>query len=371
MKKLTEQNMIDILYGCTVLGTGGGGNLEDGLAMMEQDFREGRELFLASLDELPDEAYVATPYCCGAPLALDAVEDEKFKRLPHLDYPASILAFRSLEEYFGEKFFAVASTELGGANTAEALHTACQLGIPLMDGDPAGRSVPELQHSSYFVKNLPINPMAVATEFGDVVLIKDCVDDFRAEDIARSIAVVSGAMVGVADHPMKGRDYKNAIIPDAISYAMRIGEILREHRDGGERGEAVAQAIAEAMDGKVLFKGNVDKTPWEQTGGFNIGEIFLDGKDDFQGEKYKIWFKNENIMAYRNGELDVCAPDLICMIGEDGNPITSPNFTTGMEMNIIVLPSPEIWKTKEGLACFGPRHFGFDVDYVPFHEKQA
>lgn len=70
MKTLTKQNIIDILYGCTVLGTGGGGNLEEGLAMMEQDFQEGRQLRLADLDELPDDAYIATPYGCGAPPAL-------------------------------------------------------------------------------------------------------------------------------------------------------------------------------------------------------------------------------------------------------------------------------------------------------------
>ncbi|QAT42167.1 DUF917 domain-containing protein [Aminipila luticellarii] len=370
MKKLTQENIIDILYGCTVLGTGGGGNLEDGIAVMEQDFKEGKELYLASLDELPDEAYIATPYCCGAPAALDAEEDEKYKELPHIGYPASILAFRSLEEYFGEKFFAVSSTELGGANTAEALHTACQLGIPLMDGDPAGRSVPELQHSSYFVKNKPINPMTVATEYGDVVILKDVVDDFRAEEIARSIACVSGAMVGVADHPMKGKDYKESIIPNAISYAMKIGEELRKARESGKDGEGVAGAIADAVEGKVLFKGSVEKTPWEQTGGFNIGEIYLTGTDTYAGEKYKIWFKNENIIAYRNDQIDVTAPDLICMIGADGIPVTSPNFQKGMEINVLVLPSPDIWKTKEGLECFGPRHFGFDVDYIPFNEKK-
>ena len=31
MKKLSKQEIIDILHGCAVLGTGGGGNLEDGL----------------------------------------------------------------------------------------------------------------------------------------------------------------------------------------------------------------------------------------------------------------------------------------------------------------------------------------------------
>lgn len=366
MKKLTKQNIIDILYGCTLLGTGGGGNLQEGLDMMQQDFDEGKELYLANLEELPDDAYIATPYCCGAPSAEGAGEDKEYEHLPHLGYPASILAFRNLEKFLGEKFFAVSSTELGGGNTAEALDTACQLGLPIMDSDPAGRSVPELQHSTYFVKNLPIHPMTVATDFGDVVIIKDVVDDFRAEKIARAIAVASGDMVGVADHPIKGKDFKTSVIPNAISYAMRIGEVLREAK---ESGKDVAGSIAAEMSGKVLFKGNVNKTPWNCVGGFNIGEIFLDGKDEYQGEKYRIWFKNENIISYRNEELDVTAPDLICMIGADGDPITSPNFEKGLEMTILVLPSPEIWKTKEGLACFGPRHFGFDIDYVPFNEK--
>lgn len=369
MKTLTKQNIIDILYGCTVLGTGGGGNLEEGLEMMEQDFEEGRELRLASLSELPDDAYIATPYGCGAPPALDAEEDEKYKRLPHLGYPASILAFKSLEEYFGEKFFAVSSTELGGANTAEALHTACQLGLPLIDADPAGRSVPELQHSTYFVKNKSITPMAVATDYGDVVILKDAVDDFRAEDITRAIAVVSNSMVGVADHPMKGKDYKESIIPDAISYALRIGEILREEREAGKDGEAVAKAITRAAEGKFLFKGTVEKTPWEQRDGFNYGEIHLKGIGEFAEETYKIWFKNENIVSYRNGKVDVSVPDLICMVDKDGKPLTTPNFEQGMELNIFALPSPEIWKTEEGLKCFGPAHFGLDIKYVPFNEK--
>ena len=35
-------------------------------------------------------------------------------------------------------------------------------------------------------------------------------------------------------------------------------------------------------------------------------------------------------------------------------------------MTVIALPAPEVWTTPEGLACFGPAHFGLDVEYVPF-----
>lgn len=38
MRELKKQDMIDILYGCAVLGTGGGGPLEEGLAMMQKHF---------------------------------------------------------------------------------------------------------------------------------------------------------------------------------------------------------------------------------------------------------------------------------------------------------------------------------------------
>lgn len=364
MKKLSKQDIVDILYGCAVLGTGGGGNLEDGLAMMEQDFAEGLELNIVSLNELPDDCFVATPYCCGAPKGLQEKEEERFMQLPHLDYPASLLAFRSMEEYMGEKFFAVSSTELGGANTAEALHTACRLNLPIIDADPAGRSVPELQHSTYFIKNKAITPMTVATDFGEVIIVKDVIDDFRAEDIVRAIAVASGTMVGVTDHPMTGRDYKEAIIPDAISYALDIGKILRKNRPAG--GRVVAEAISEKFNGKLLFHGKLKKAFCEKQEGFNVGEIELEGLAEFLDQKYRIKFKNENIVSYRDGVVDVVVPDLICMLDKDGIPVTTPNFSDEMEMNIFALPAPEIWKTPEGLKCFGPEHFGLSIKYSPF-----
>lgn len=368
MKKLNKQDMIDILYGCAVLGTGGGGSLKEGLEIMQPDFDAGRELLLAKIEEIPDDKYVATTYGCGAPAADGQQEDVAYKKLPHIKCPASELAFRSLEEYLGEKIYVVSSTELGGSNTAEALHTACLLGIPIADGDPAGRSVPELQHSSYYIYNKSISPLAVASNFGDVVILKDVVDDFRAEEIVRALAVASGDVVGVCDHPMRGIEYKNSIIPGAISYSLQIGKILREAK---ELAEDVSTKIAEKMNGKVAFRGNVTKMPWECRDGFNFGKIFIEGKGQFLGEIYEILFKNENYASYKNGEIDVTVPDLICMIGGNGNPITTPNFEVGDDINVLILPAPEVWKTDKGLEIFGPKHFGLEVEYVPFHEKRS
>jgi len=34
----------------------------------------------------------------------------------------------------------------------------------------------------------------------------------------------------------------------------------------------------------------------------------------------------------------------------------------------VAAKAPDIWRTPEGLKYFGPRHFGFDYDYIPVEE---
>ncbi len=366
MKIFTKQNIIDLLYGCTVLGTGGGGGLEEGLEMMEEDFQAGRELKVVDVAEIPDDAYIATPYGCGAPTPAEGYElPEQYKRLPRYEGSPAIRAFQKLEEFMGKKFYAVSSTELGGLNTAEALHIACMLGIPIADADPAGRSVPELQHSTYYIKKVPIAPMGLATEFGDVAVLSEVYDDLRAEDLVRAMAVASNDLIGVADHPTTGKIYRESVIVGALSYALRVGELLREAKENGTN---AAELIASKENGKVLFKGTVTAVPWETIDGFNIGEIQLSGLETFANDTYRIWYKNENLISYKNDVIDVTCPDLICVFDKDGNPVTNPDAKVGMEVTVIALPAPAIWQTKEGLECFGPKSFGFDVEYVPFEK---
>lgn len=363
MKKLEKQDIIDILYGCTVLGTGGGGSLARGLEMMQEDFDEDRPLYLAIISELPDKEYVATPYGCGAPSAGEEVEPEDGVK------PA-MLAFQALERYIGKKFCAVSSTELGGENTAEALHVAAQLGIPIADGDPAGRSVPELIQSTYYLYGKSIAPLSVATNYGEVAILETVRDDFRAESLVRAMATVSGNEISVCDHPMTGKEWKNSVIPGALSYAWGIGKLLRQVREDGGRGAEVARAITENYDGELLFRGTVTAMPWECRDGFDFGSIHLKGIGEFENNTYRIDFQNENIASYYNEKLDVTVPDLICMIDEDGVPVTTPDFAVGDEMQILALPAPEPWTTPEGLKIFGPEHFGLDTKYVPFSRRK-
>ena len=61
MRKLYEQDIVEILYGATLLGAGGGGSLSQGLGMLEglKNAGEVIELDLLSLDEIGDNEYAA------------------------------------------------------------------------------------------------------------------------------------------------------------------------------------------------------------------------------------------------------------------------------------------------------------------------
>jgi len=366
MKTLNRQDLYDILYGCTILGTGGGGNLAEGLKLIDEDIRNGREFKLIGLDEVPDDAMVASPYQAGSISPLTEEERKKYEGLKQIDEMPALVAFKALGRFMGQSFYACIATELGGHNTAVALSVAAKLGIPIVDADPAGRSVPELQHSTMYINGVSIAPLAVANKFGDVVILEKVANHLRAEALVRAMAVVSQNSVGVTDHPVNGKRLKTAVIPGSISYAQRIGRALREAR---EKGEDPAVRIAEAGNGYVLFRGKVKHFTWEDSAGFTLGETYIEGQGEYSGDEYRIWYKNENIIAWKNGRIHVTVPDLICTLdGRTGNPITNPNFEQGMEVTVIGLPSPEQWTTEKGLETFGPRHFGYDIEYVPLKE---
>lgn len=63
-------------------------------------------------------------------------------------------------------------------------------------------AVPELIHSTFYLKGISITPLAAVTNFGDIIILRDVVDDFRAESLVRAMACVSGDEISVCDHPM-------------------------------------------------------------------------------------------------------------------------------------------------------------------------
>ncbi len=362
MKKLNQRDLRNLLLGCTVLGTGGGGSLNRGLEMIEGILDRGKEVNIMGLESIPDSALVASPYFCGS------VSPEQEGKSPSVEGNECLEAFEALERHLDHDFFAAIPTEIGGANTAVAIAVAAEKGIPVVDADPAGRSVPELQHTTFYIKNVPIAPLAVANSQGDVIIVEKVASDFRAEKIVRSIAVASGNKAGVTDHPTRGKTLKNSVISGTLAKALRIGEAIAGAYERDV--DPVKEAIS-AGEGFLLFKGRITETDWEEKEGFTLGNVLIEGVEDFKDNEYKIWYKNEHIISWIDEKIDVTVPDLICVLDSaSGQPITNPNCEVGMNVSVIGYPAPDQWRTKAGLEVFGPKHFGYENEYRPIEENE-
>lgn len=366
MRKLSYDEVKDLLVGCTILSTGGGGDLNKGLKQVEEDFQNGLEYKLVSLEEVDESALFACPYFCGS--IGSTREQDRYDTYPKIDKPETVVAVEALERFFGEKLGGIVSIEYGGLNTGVALSTAARLNRCVVDGDAAGRAVPDLQFSTFYVYEKPIYPLAVANSIGDVAVFERVVDDFRAEDLVRALSLVSGRMIGMADHPCRGRELKKSIIPDALSYAEKVGKAQRRALENGKN---PVDAIVATAGGYLLFNGVVrEDTAWKNEGGFTIGTIEIEGTGRDEGKSCRIWFKNENIICWRDREVLATVPDLICVVqAKTGYPITNPFCKKGMKVFVLGFKAPEVWRTARGLAILNPGFFGFDVEYVPIEER--
>jgi len=363
VRTLEAEELRDILVGCAFLGTGGGGSLKAGLAKVRADRKAGRVFRLVSLDELPGDIWVATPYYCGSlvPSGETAFMADQGK----YEGRECGLAVKVLERHLGRSIGAIVATELGGGNTAAAFSVAGELGLPILDADGAGRSVPDLQHSTYFVAGVPIAPMGIANKFGDVVVIPSVVDDFHAEALVRAMAVASGGHVGVADHPGPIREVRKGLVEGSITFAEAVGRAIRD------RAKDLLEALLETTGGVFLFRGTVvSDCKYEDREGFTFGQTALRGAGRFRSSRYRIWFKNENIIAWRDGRVDATVPDLICLIDEDRRePILNPWARRGQRVAVLGLPAHPIWRTPRGIETFGPRSFGFRARFVPVEKR--
>ncbi|MBY6190603.1 DUF917 domain-containing protein [Microbulbifer agarilyticus] len=361
MRVLTRQNLQDILYGCAILGTGGGGELDEGFELIDEALALGKEFVLADPSEIPDEAMICTPYMLGAISELPAGEEDKYARLPTGEVRPILAAYQRMEAYKGTKFSGTVACELGGSNTAMAFYVAAMTGGYIVDGDPAGRAVPEITHSTYYLNDLPAAPIVTANAFGECMVIENVVDDLRAEEIVRALSMASGNDIAAVDHALCMQELRGALIGGTITKALELGRTWRATKaDGGD----IAANIAAQGGGEVVFRGAISTCDWKTAEGFTLGNISISGDGDYAGSDYAIWLKNENMIAWRNGEVHATIPDLICLLDmETGEPVTNPNYRVDQKVAVVVLPAPNAFLSEKGLEIFGPKYLGYSFEY--------
>ena len=367
--------MLDLLVGTGILGCGGGGSAQLGRQLIDAICDSGKQFTLMNPQEIPNDKYFCIIAQVGGGVGKEITEKLKpylaaSAKQSHVDVITNTVqrAVKELEMLMGKEFFTYVPSEIGPSNTILPMYFAALQGKPAIDADACGRAKPEMSLSTTNIAGISISPMAIANAIGDVMVVKKAVDDFRGEDIARYMSVVSGGMVSVARAPSSAANYKRGIVPNSVSRCIRLGSVLRESK---EKGQNPIEAILESDPDCIrLFHGKAKSWTRKEEGGFMWGDVKVQGTGDFRGRGMRIWYKNEYLIAWVNNRIYATCPDSITIVSSaTGEGLTgwTPNLKKlfGMEVDVLGCKAHELWRTERGIELFGPKHFGYNAKYCP------
>lgn len=366
----TLQDCEDFVRGCLFMGTGGGGSVEWGMGMLRAALEDGLALEWVDADDIPDDVWTVTPYGMGSIAPVPQETLDEIKRLGLEDK----FGDRSMEEavkelgaYLGQPIGCIVAAELGAGNTPAPLVSGARLGIPVVDGDYAGRAIPDEMQGTPYLYGKHSWPFASVDQWGNIAIVKYTVNPHMLERIGKMLSVAAYGKTTMAATPLPGREMKEILVRGTLTKSFAVGRAMRQAR---EKGEDPIDAALEVTDGWRLFEGVVTGKDWEDRDGYMFGTTHIQGTGDYQGQRLDAWFKNENHVSWLDGEPWVCSPDLLTLAyQESGEGTTNTLIKEGDKVVAVGMKGLEAFRTEFGLnQASGPRYFGFDIDYVPIEE---
>lgn len=361
----TETDLEDFLRGTNFLSASGGGEPTVQRQLLKDDLARGLSLDWTPIDDLDPEAIVCTACFSGS------IAPEVFEASPEADRIAGaeriarpmVESVRALEAELGTKIAGICSIEIGGINTSAVLDAAANLGIAMVDGDYAGRAIPELHATTPHLYGVKVLPWASVDEYGNQIVIRHAASNAFAERIGKFLAQASFGLIGCALVALPAREVKRIFVPGTISESQAVGAAIRQAR---EAGADPVQAAARALDGWVLFRGTITSRKWQNTG-YLEGFHEIAGEGEFSGHDLKVWFKNENHLTWLDGEEHAASPDLIEVCdAETGEPLVNTYLKEGDRIAVVGARRRDVWDSEDGLATLGPAHFGWgEFPYRP------
>ena len=369
MRKLYEQDIIEILYGATLLGAGGGGSLKQGLDMIQglKDDGEQIELDLLDVSEMRDDAYAVMVAGLGSPVAMLDPDMPRFG-------PDAVFAYRAFQKAFaaeGKKLEYLYSGEMGGFNTFTPMLVAILSDkdpakrIKFVDADGNGRAVPELNTTINAFYDHPPKPMGMGSLYGDEIIVYPTTDH-SGEQIARQMCMLYKMRIGFATWGMNKEEITNILDVGCVTKAQKIGKAILTAK---ETGSDVMDELKKAFEVREFCRGTIEKLDLRAEGGFDFGTTVIKGDD---GHTYYIDFKNENlILRDEKGDTIMTAPEGIGMIDLNNCfPLTNADAKEGMRVLVTMTPAHPNWWDEDHKAytCWLPelKKVGMKGDQVRY-----
>lgn len=319
-RRLDHSDAVDAIWGGSVLACGGGGWVSHGELMAEMAMRAGTPI-LATVDEIPDDALVATVTAIGAPGAADW-------EIQPQDY---VNALKLVMERAPGPIVAVLTAQNGSSTTLNGWIQSATLGVKVLDaaGDVRAHPTGKLGGMGLTERAGYTTVQAVAGGnrklHGELRLVAEGTI-VTTSNILRDVSVRVGGFIAAARNPVEAAWVKQHAAIGAISYALALGAAMRaaESRGAG----AVIDATCAQTRGTVLAVGPARITsPRRTEGGFDHGA--------FEVEGLTLRYLNEYMTVDRGSERLATYPDVITTLSADtGRPVAISEVAEGQAVAV-------------------------------------
>lgn len=327
MENLNQEELKDVVRGACFLASGGGGAYETGMqiaACFEPSYYGCSEVKVLTVEEakaMTTAKYGVVTAIMGAP--------ERMKEIKNAGM--TVKAVEKLAELYGidvKEIGCIVPAEIGALSSVIACVTAAKMGIPVLNGDGAGRAVPVLNMTSFAIKGVSVNPTVLVGSNGDYVAL----DISGAAQYSASSAIESLARP-ILDMPEFGGMAALAIwlidlqkideivtIRGTLTKCKTLGKTIREtleeaQETGNEPSIENVLHTLQDVDYKPSFVcyGTLREATTETSGGFDNGVVKIDVDSERQ---LKIIFQNESLLLWDSEKPApiVVAPDLISYV---------------------------------------------------------
>ncbi|KAJ3576514.1 hypothetical protein NP233_g376 [Leucocoprinus birnbaumii] len=316
---LSETDLLFVMEGCGVLGTGGGGSPYSTYLICLESLRRGKTIRVVDHKSLPPDGLLARGAFMGSP----SVGIERLRDPRHLLEGAKELAkyCGNVESYRKSKNDAMVETIMR-VITTEMGSSAALCPAPLAVADARDYGITRCLSLAWWIG--------------------------RGICICRQKNMISR----VAEKILECQNGK-------CLFVGKIIEVSREVKAGFTWGYVRIAPLLDDEKEDISEKGNSDTTKlWQYEPGTTL----------------RIPFQNEDLCAYlekEDGTKTVVAsvPDLITILdSQTGSHLGTPEYAYGLRVTVIALAGHPLWKTEPGLKVGGPEAFGFDFPFIPIAE---
>lgn len=327
LQTLSKTDLNDILNGAVILASGGGGPVSSGRQLLADVLAHKNPVKIADpYADVPDDATMAVAFF-HSPIYMPPNVKIEFG-----DATRSFQALSKVQQAAGKKPFSFLLPVEVGAESMIPMTVAVRTGLPLVDGDSAGRAINTLSMSNYAGNNIPVAPITVANDQAAVTVSMPGV--LAAE--GPMWATIGGAPfngnAGMSFWSMDGATMKKAIVPNTLTQARLLGKALREAL---KQGKDPVKTVVDHLGGWLLFKGKlVDaNTPLSD---LEVGNVTIQGRNKVRAIVYNL---RENLMIWRSDRASPLAmgPDPICYLTTDGEVFSNEDLSPVMGKEVAVI----------------------------------